>query len=145
MLFRQIATELFPYLGIYPTEGITDDLLQYLGISKSDTVKNEVKSSTFQCFDSSGILYNDAAVNKKGEVVDSAGNVISGCVVDMDKGIVTDAYGNQIEVDMSPLLGEKEQVAENPDIASPPNEVEGDGQDDTTWSGATSSDEEEEV
>ena len=145
VLFRQIATELFPYLGIYPTEGITDDLLQYLGISKSDTVKNEVKSSTFQCFDSSGILYNDAAVNKKGEVVDSAGNVISGCVVDMDKGIVTDAYGNQIEVDMSPLLGEKEQVAENPDIASPPNEVEGDGQDDTTWSGATSSDEEEEV
>ena len=144
VLFRQIATELFPYLGIYPTEGITDDLLQYLGISKSDTVKNEVKSSTFQCFDSSGILYNDAAVNKKGEVVDSAGNVISGCVVDMDKGIVTDAYGNQIEVDMSPLLGEKEQVAENPDIASPPNEVEGDGQDDTTWSGATSSDEEEE-
>ncbi len=145
VLFRQIATELFPYLGIYPTEGITDDLLQYLGISKSDTVKNEVKSSTFQCFDSSGILYNDAAVNKKGEVVDSAGNVISGCVVDMDQGIVTDAYGNQIEVDMSPLLGEKEQVAENPDIASPPNEVEGDGQDDTTWSGATSSDEEEEV
>ena len=145
VLFRQIATELFPYLGIYPTEGITDDLLQYLGISKSDTVKNEVKSSTFQCFDSSGILYNDAAVNKKGEVIDSAGNVISGCVVDMDKGIVTDAYGNQIEVDMSPLLGEKEQVAENPDIASPPNEVEGDGQDDTTWSGATYSDEQEEV
>ena len=88
-----------------------------------------------------------AKTNTLGQILatDSAGNVISGCVVDMDKGIVTDAYGNQIEVDMSPLLGEKEQVAENPDIASPPNEVEGDGQDDTTWSGATSSDEEEEV
>ena len=65
VLFRQIATELFPYMGIYPTEAITDDLLQYLGISRNETVQNTVKSASFQCFDSSGNLYNDAAINKK--------------------------------------------------------------------------------
>lgn len=145
VLFRQIATELFPYMGIYPTEPVTDDLLQYLGITIDETVKNEVKSATFQCFDSSGILYNDAAINKDGEVIDASGNVIDGCTADLEKGIVTDGYGNEIEVDISALLDEDiDPTADNPDIAAPPEAVEGDGQDDTTWTGASSGDEEEE-
>ena len=145
VLFRQIATELFPYMGIYPTEPVTDDLLQYLGITIDETVKNEVKSATFQCFDSSGILYNDAAINKDGEVIDASGNVIEGCTADLEKGIVTDGYGNEIEVDVSALLDEDiDPTADNPDIAAPPEAVEGDGQDDTTWTGASSGDEEEE-
>ncbi len=144
VLFRQIATELFPYMGIYPTEPITDDLLQYLGISMDETVLNEVKSATFQCFDSMGNLYNDAAVNADGEVVDSSGNVIEGCTADVEKGIVTDGYGNQIEVDVSALFEDKETVADNPDIASPPEEVEGGGSGDTTWTGAAVPDKEEE-
>ena len=145
VLFRQIATELFPYMGIYPTEPVTDDLLQFLGITIDETVKNEVKSATFQCFDSSGILYNDAAINKDGEVIDASGNVIEGCIADLDKGIVTDGYGNEIEVDVSALFDEDiDPTADNPDIAAPPEAVEGDGQDDTTWTGASSGDEEEE-
>ena len=145
VLFRQIATELFPYMGIYPSEPVTDDLLQYLGITIDETVKNEVKSATFQCFDSSGILYNDAAINKDGEVIDASGNVIDGCTADLEKGIVTDGYGNEIEVDISALLDEDiDPTADNPDIAAPPEAVEGDGQDDTTWTGASSGDEEEE-
>ena len=144
VLFRQIATELFPYLGIYPTEPITDELLQYLGISINETVQNTVKSAAFQCFDSYGNLYNDAAVNKNGEVVDSAGNLIAGCSADLDKGIVTDGYGNQIEVDVSVLLDDVEQVADNEDIASPPGSVEGDGDDDTIWAGAVVPEPEEE-
>ncbi len=145
VLFRQIATELFPYMGIYPTEPVTDDLLQFLGITIDETVKNEVKSATFQCFDSSGILYNDAAINKDGEVIDASGNVIVGCTADLDKGIVTDGYGNEIEVDVSALFDEDiDPTADNPDIAAPPEAVEGDGQDDTTWTGASSGDEEEE-
>lgn len=144
VLFRQIATELFPYMGIYPTEAITDDLLQYLGITVDETVQNEVRSVTFQCFDSSGNLYNEAAVNKAGEVVDSSGNVIPGCTADLEKGIVTDGYGNQIEVDVSALFDEDiDPTADNPDIATPPEAVEGDGEDDTTWAGASSWDEEE--
>ncbi len=109
-----------------------------------ETVENKVKSATFQCFDSSGNLYNDAAVNKDGEVIDSRGNVIPGCVADLDKGIVTDGYGNQIPVDVSAIVADREQVADNPDIAAPPDKVEGDGQDDTTWTGATVEDKEEE-
>ena len=145
VLFRQIATELVPYMGIYPTEPVTDDLLQFLGITIDETVKNEVKSATFQCFDSSGILYNDAAINKDGEVIDASGNVIEGCTADLDKGIVTDGYGNEIEVDVSALFDEDiDPTADNPDIAAPPEAVEGDGQDDTTWTGASSGDEEEE-
>ena len=120
-------------------------LLQYLGITIDETVKNEVKSATFQCFDSSGILYNDAAINKDGEVIDASGNVIDGCTADLEKGIVTDGYGNEIEVDVSALLDEDiDPTADNPDIAAPPEAVEGDGQDDTTWTGASSGDEEEE-
>ena len=84
--------------------------------------------------DSYGNLYNDAAVNKNGEVVDSAGNLIAGCSADLDKGIVTDGYGNQIEVDVSVLLT----------IASPPGSVEGDGDDDTIWAGAVVPEPEEE-
>ena len=143
ILFRQIATELFPYLGIYPTEQITEDLLQYLGISINETVQNKVKSASFQCFDSYGNLYNDAAVNKNGEVIDSAGNIIVGCTADVDKGIVVDGYGNQIEVDVSALFEDVEQVAENPDIAAPPEAVDGDGWDDTTWTGAASPEDDE--
>ena len=145
VLFRQIATELFPYMGIYPTEPITDDLLQYLGITLEDTVQNNVKSASFQCFDSSGNLYNDAAINKNGEVIDAAGNVIPGCTADLEKGTVIDGYGNEIEVDISALLDEDiDPTADNPDIASPPEAVEGDGLDDTTWTGAAEDAEEEE-
>ncbi len=144
VLFRQIATELFPYMEIYPTEPITDELLQYLGITINETVQNDIKSASFQCFDSSGILYNDACINKDGEVVDASGNPISGCSADLDKGIVIDGYGNEIEVDVSALFEDKEQVADNPDIATPPEAVEGDGDDNTTWSGAVAEDQEEE-
>ena len=88
---------------------------------------------------------NDAAINKDGEVIDASGNVIDGCTADLEKGIVTDGYGNEIEVDISALLDEDiDPTADNPDIAAPPEAVEGDGQDDTTWTGASSGDEEEE-
>jgi hypothetical protein len=57
---------------------------------------------------------------------------------------VTDGYGNQIEVDISNLLKDSAQVAENPNIASPPVRVEGDGEDVTTWEGVTVEEEEKE-
>ena len=135
VLFRQIATDLFPYMGLYPTEPVTDELLQFLGITKDETVESNVKSAYFQCFDSSGNLYNNAYLQKDGTVMDSSGNPIPGCTADLEKGIVTDGYGNQIEVDTSVFFDTSTQVAENPDIASPPEEVEG-GEEDTVWEGA---------
>ena len=143
-LFRRIATDLFPYMGLYPTEPVTDDLLMFLGISRDDTVENHVKSAYFQCFDANGILHNDAYINQDGLVFDSEGKEISGCTLDRSTGIVTDGYGNQIEVDISNLLKDSAQVAENPNIASPPVKVEGDGEDDTTWEGVTVDEEEKE-
>ena len=75
--------------------------------------------------------------------MDSSGNPIPGCTADMENGIVTDGYGNQIEVDTTVFFDTTTQVAENPDIASPPEEVEGD-EDDTVWEGATVDDNENE-
>lgn len=142
-LFRQIATEVYPYMGLYPTEPVTDQLLTELGITKADTVENEIKSSTFQCFGADGTLYNDAAVNSDGQAVDSEGNVIDGVTVDVDEGIVTDAKGNQIEVDLSQLKEDQAQstVADNPDIAVPPQKGEDEENDDSVWSGAEAADE----
>lgn len=141
-LFRKIATEVFPYMGLYPTEPVTDQLLMELGISKDETVENEIKSSTFQCFGADGTLYNDAAVNADGQVVDGDGNVIEGVTVDVDAGTVTDAKGNVIEVDLSDLKKEQaaSTVADNPDIASPPENNDSDTDKDSTWSGAEASD-----
>lgn len=137
-LFRKIATGVFPYMGLYPTEPVTDQLLMELGISKEETVESDVKSTTFQCFGSDGTLYNDAAVNAKGEVVDSQGTVIDGVTVNLDEGTVTDAKGNVIEVDLSALKKDSgaDPVADNPDIASPPEDTGGDTDKSSTWSGA---------
>ena len=142
-LFRKIATEVYPYLGLYPTEPITDELLQFLGITMNETVESNIKSSTFQCFDSSGNLYNDAYIKEDGTVVDSSGNPIPGCTADLDAGIVTDGYGNKIEVDTRAFYDPLTQVADNPDIAAPPQGVEGDNADDTTWEGAGTIDDDE--
>jgi len=140
-LFRKIATEVYPYMGIYPTEPVTDQLLSELGISRDETVENEIKSATFQCFGADGTLYNDAAVNSDGQAVDREGNVIEGVTVDIENSTVTDAKGNVIEVDMSQLKQDKaaSQVADNPNIASPPSD-DGEEKDDSTWSGAEASD-----
>lgn len=143
ILFRKIATEVFPYMGLYPTEAITDQLLMELGITKDETVENEIKSATFQCFGADGTLYNDAAVNAKGEVVDSEGNIIEGVAVDTENSTVTDAKGNVIEVDMSSLKEdqEKQTVADNPDIAAPPSQSDKEDGADSAWSGAAAADE----
>jgi len=96
-------------------------------------------SATFQCFDSYGTLHNDAYVNTDGEIVDGDGNVIEGCYIN-DEGHVVDAYGNVIDVTID-IDTTTEEVAENPNIASPPNESAAASADDTTvWSGVTDED-----
>ncbi|MCR4960231.1 MAG: hypothetical protein K6A74_02165, partial [Lachnospiraceae bacterium] len=118
-LFRKIATEVFPYMGLYPTETVSPDLLAYLGITEADIVKGgRAASTTFDCFDSSGRYYSNAYVNKDMIVVDQNGNPLDGVVVDVEAQTVTDAKGNVKQVDLS--KEEKiDPVAENPDIATP--------------------------
>ena len=142
MLFRDIATEVFPYLGLYPTEEVTEELLLYLGLSYADVVQGGSNSSTkqtFQAFDIYGNLYNGAYINEKNEVVSSDGKPIEGAYIN-DDGNVVDAYGNVIEI-YHPIIEVVDPVAENPDIASPPEQVEGaEGESGTVWAGVTDED-----
>lgn len=136
-MFREIATELFPYLGLYPTEEVTDQLLMELGLTRDDVVQGGANHETFQAYDSYGVLHNDAWINDAGVVVDGDENPLEGITVNGD-GTVTDAWGNVIQV------GESAEVidpkADNPDIAAPPQEVEDGGDASTTWDGITDED-----
>ncbi len=143
LLFRRIATEVFPYLGMYPTENVTPDLLAFLNMDESEIVKGgDVISDTFDCFDSYGRYYTSAFVNDKMQVVDSNGNVLEGLTVDEEAGTVTDALGNVKKVKLQ-REEEIDPVAENPDIATPLQENAEDGKSDTVWAGVTDEDLEE--
>ena len=143
LLFRRIATEVFPYLGLYPTENVTPDLLAFLNMDESEIVKGgDVISDTFDCFDSYGRYYTSAFVNDKMQVVDSNGNVLEGLTVDEEAGTVTDALGNVKKVKLQ-REEEIDPVAENPAIATPLQENAEDGKSDTVWAGVTDEDLEE--
>lgn len=136
-MFRQIATEVFPYLGLYPTEEITDQLLAELGLTQDDVVQGGSNHETFQAFDSYGNLYNDAWVNDEGVVVHGDNIPVEGATINED-GNPVDAYGNVYQLqDPVEVIDPK---ADNPDIAAPPQDV-GDGTDGgTTWDGVTGED-----
>ena len=152
VLFREIATEVFPAMGLYPTEEVTAEMLSYLGLTQADVVKegdgNVRKTPYFQAFDSYGNFYNDAYVNNDLEIVNTYGTIIEGAYID-DSGHVFDGYGNQaldgdgkvIRVGADQEEEDIDPTAENPGIASPPDEMmnTADG-DATTWAGVTSED-----
>ena len=151
-LFREIATEIFPILGLYPTEEVTPDLLAYLGLTKAEVVSedgsNTRKTPSFQAFDSYGNLYNDAFVNGDGDIVNTFGSIVEGAYIN-EEGHVIDGYGNTaldgdgnvISVKDGPEEEDIDPTAENPDIASPPEKVDtGSASEDTTWAGVTDED-----
>ena len=138
-LFRKIATELFPYLGLYPTEEVDPNLLAYLGLTEADVVKDSTAHQTFDAFDSYGNYYTDAYVDDDGNVVSESGAILEGAYVN-EEGNAVDAYGNIKE------LKQDEEVldpkADNPGIAAPPDKMDdGTGQQTgTTWDGVTDED-----
>ena len=139
-LFRKIATEVFPYMGLYPTETVSPQLLSYLGITEDDIVQgSRTASQTFDCFDSSGVYYSGAYVNDDLVVVDSNGKPLDGVILDVEAGTVTDSKGNvkQVDIDVKERL---DPVADNPDIASPPYESSDQERADTVWAGITDED-----
>ena len=155
-MFREIATELFPAMGLYPTEEVSSELLSYLGLTQAEVVKegggNLRKTPSFQAFDSYGNLYNDAYVNGDGEIVNTYGTIITGAYID-ENGHVIDAYGNTaldgdgnvISVKTASGIEEEEEdidpTAENPDIAAPPENVDNTlEREATTWAGVTDED-----
>ncbi len=116
ILFRSIALEVLPYMGISATEEISDYLLSELGLSQQDIAQVDTVE-TFQAYDSYGNLYTDARVEDD-QVVDGSGNLIAGAYID-ENGNVYDGYMNEVYTVEEEAA---EQVADNPDIASPPEE-----------------------
>ena len=144
VLFRKIATEVFPYMGLYPTETVSPDLLAYLGLTEDDIVQGgRAAAETFDCFDSSGRYYSHAYVNEDMVAVDSEGNPLDGVVVNVEEQTVTDAKGNVKQIDLK-ITERVDPVAENPDIATPPEANADEGNGDTVWAGVTHEDLEEE-
>lgn len=136
-LFRQVATEIFPYMGMYPTEEITDQLLLELGLTQDDVVQGGSSREVFQAFDSAGNLYNDAYVNDEGVVVHGDNEPVDGAYIN-DDGDAVDAWGNVHE-----LMNKVKKIdpkADNPDIASPPEKVDDGSTQNSTWSGVTNED-----
>lgn len=107
IIARKIMTEVLPYLGIYQTEEITDELLYELDITREDAEAGR-------------------QVEKKETVeTDEEGNVI--------ETQETDEEGNVIETEA------EDAVAENPDIAAPPTNNQGE-EITTSESGVTNED-----
>lgn len=133
-LYQKIAQEVLPYMGIYPTEDVTPELLESLGLAPEDVGEETVQ--TFQAYDSYGNLYQDARV-ENGQVVDGNGTVIEGAYIDSD-GTVYDGYANPVSaVTVEESIDPK---AENPGIALPPSEDGQESEAGTVWDGTATDD-----
>ncbi len=139
-LFQEIALELLPCMGIYPTEDVTEELLESLGLSEE--VVGDQAVTTFDAFDSYGNYYTDARV-EDGRIVDGSGNVITGAYIDED-GTVYDAYQNEVSrVEITEEEEELDPKADNPNIANPPVENGEDADQTTVWDGSSVEEDEE--
>ncbi len=142
-IYRRIATEALPYLGIYPTEQVTDEMLASLGLEWQDIAKNQDAVQIFDAIDSYGNYHTDARV-EDGRIVDGSGNVIAGAYIDED-GTVYDAVMNRVSyVEPEDPKEEIDPKADNPGIALPPAENNADADQTTLWDGAVTDDEQEE-
>jgi stage V sporulation protein D (sporulation-specific penicillin-binding protein) len=138
-IFRNIAVSILPYMEIYPTEDVTEEMLAELGLTTDDLGDAAAEVITFQAFDSYGNLYSDARV-VDGQVVDSAGNVLAGAYI-ADDGTVYDGYGNAVSsVEVTTTAQDEESVAENPNMALPPSENGEGSENDTVWDGTATDD-----
>lgn len=142
ILFRQIATEMLPYLNIYPTEEITDELLATLGLTRDDLEPEEREKQIFDAMDVYGNYYNGAYVNDENVVVTADGTPIEGAYVD-ENGAVYDGVMNHV-ADLGPdEFIPTEEKADNPDMAVPPSEDSASVRDSSMWDPSVLPEEEE--
>ena len=141
-LFRDIATEVLPYMEIYPTEEVTDELLAYLGLTREDVADGA--KQTFDAFDTYGNYYKGAYVNDDGTVVSADGVPIEGAYVAED-GTVYDGYANPVAtLESGNNDDDLDPTADNPNIPGPLASQEGDGEDTSVWEGTVTDEELEE-
>jgi stage V sporulation protein D (sporulation-specific penicillin-binding protein) len=121
-VYQQIAMEVLPYMGIYPTEDVTEELLESLGLSEEDLGDTEEYVKIFDAIDSNGTYHTDARV-QDGQIVDGDGNVIAGAYIAED-GTVYDAYQNAVStVETESAANTDDEIdpkVDNPDMALPP-------------------------
>ena len=129
-LYQKIAMEVLPYMGIYPTEEVTPELLASLGLEQDDVGEGAIQ--TFDAIDSYGTYHTDARV-EDGKVVDGNGNVIEGVTISED-GTVYDAYMNQVFT-VQPETVDDPKV-DNPEMALPPAENTNNTDNGTVWDAA---------
>ncbi len=140
-VYRKIALEVLPYLGIYPTEEVTDEMLASLGLSREDVGEDVVQ--VFDAIDSYGTYHRDARV-ENGRIVDGNGNEIAGAYIAED-GTVYDAVMNPVShVENMAAQEVIDPKADNPGLALPPSGEANDADQTAIWDG-TVTDEEEEI
>lgn len=126
-LYQQIATEVLPYMNIYPTEDVSDALLAQLGLTYEDLGVST--AHIFGAMDCYGNYYSDARV-EDGQIVTGSGAVVAGAYID-EEGNVIDGYANVVSsVDVEEVIDPK---VENPDIALPPTETSDTTGDSALW------------
>lgn len=131
-IFRKIAMEVLPYMGIYPTEEISDTLLAYLGLTREDVTEADTVV-LFDAIDSYGTYHTDVRV-EDGQIVDASGAVIQGAYIDENRHVI-DAYGNDVFTIEDGSDDNPDPKVENPNIASPPTADPGAADDSTVWDG----------
>ena len=132
-IFRKIAMEMLPYMGIYQTEEITDELLAYLGLDREE-VTTEDSVVTFDAIDSYGTYHTDARV-QDGQVVDGDGNVLDGITIN-DENHVIDAYGNDVfTITDTATTNDPDPKIDNPNIATPPDQSAAGEDNGAVWDG----------
>ena len=136
-LYQQIATEILPYMNIYPTEDVSDEVLAQLGLTYEDLGVETVH--VFGAMDSWGYYHSDARV-VDGQVVDGSGAAIAGAYID-ENGNVIDGLANVVSsVEAEQVLDPK---VDNPDMALPPTESDDSAENTALWD-ATALDEDTE-
>ncbi|RKJ48453.1 cell division protein FtsI [bacterium 1XD42-54] len=127
-IYQKIAMEVLPYMGIYPTEEVTNEMLASLGLTQED-VNGGIH--IFDAIDANGIYHKDARV-ENGKVKDADGNIIEGAYIAED-GTVYDAVQNEVShVEVKPVIDPK---ADNPDMALPPTENKNNPDNTAVWDG----------
>ena len=131
-VFRKIATEVLPYMKIYPTEAVTDELLASLGLIREDLGENAVQ--VFDAIDSNGNYHTDARI-QDGKIVDGDGNVIEGAYINEENHVI-DAVGNDVfTIEGAASILDSESKADNPDMAVPPTLSDDAADNSTVWDG----------
>ena len=119
IIARKILQEILPYLNIYPTEEVTDEELNNIGITREEAeIGRQVETQEPETDENGNVIETEPETDENGNVIETEPE--------------TDENGNAIQAE--------EQPADNPDIAAPPPENDGNSEGMDGAGGVTSED-----